>query len=525
MSESTEDLYNGDAEHLLVEARRQLELHGKKLNTVLSDTDLLRLLNEARAYVDRNFVVTKEDEEVRFPHNDYESGEVVGLVPRKLVLILAELYHSIRNMMADRWLQLNAEGPDLFHQTELPESEIVQELLPREIASDSSIRVKEYVRVALALEKETVAADIQNVNTLNPELLQGALHINCDADSASNEIISGVQNRLLRIFNTPPVHIVRSMKEWRNWSHLIGTATEADVPDIHALYGNVLMPKERLLKLDPRYASQTEFRSVADDVRNHGAMFKALKQNGSDDEVLEGLNAGRIAILREEPQDDQPEKPGELLGFYNVISDPEIVRNHMKAELHFSRNQKYESTAELPRFMNVEEPTGEKKTISYSDEAGALRVFNAATNGTLSWSVDHAVRMNGPEKLQRYAMVGTALKIQNYQHQERNAGKSIVLMKIATVVGADSSGAAAELGIQPVDLSEWKQHGGSCPWNVDQSGMVILPRAIVNVGSTMLNGRLGAHEVFTVTEEFERDGVKVRILWRYLAQPLPPDIP
>lgn len=279
------------------------------------------------------------------------------------------------------------------------------------------------------------------------------------------------------------------------------------------------------MKVDPRYASQAEFQSVADHVRNHGAMFKALKSDGSDDEVLEGIRSGRVAILREEPQQDTPDRPGELLGFYNVVSDSEAVRDHMKRELHFSRNQKYESTAELPRFMNVEEPTGEKKTISYSDEAGALRVFNAATNGTLSWSVDHAVRMNGPERLQRYAMVGTALKIANYEHMERGAGKGIVLMKIATVVGADSSKAAEEFGIQPVDLSEWRQNGGQCPWNVDQSGMVILPRAIVNVGSTMLNGRLGAHEVFTVTEEFERDGIKVRILWRYLAQPLPPDIP
>lgn len=515
-----------DMNPILVEARRRLELHEKKLSTVISDADLLTLLLQARKTVDAKFRITESNEDVRAPYNDPENGQMTGLVPRKIILILAELFHSVRDMIAARWREENRSLPELFHASELPDAEEVQSLLPDEVTASSSQRVQEYVRVALALEKESVLTDIENANAPNPELVQGSLHINAEALNTPQQIVSGVQNRLLRIFNTPPVHIVRSMKEWRNWQPYIRTATEADVADIHSLYSNVLMPRERLVRLDPRYATQSEFRSVADDVRNHGAMFKALKADGQDDEVLEGIHYGRVAIIREEPQGDQPDKPGELLGFYNVVSEPDAVRFHMKRELHFSLNQKYDSTAELPRFSHFEEPNGELKTISYSDEAGALRVFKAAANGTLAWSVDHAVRMNGPEKLQRYAMVGTALKIANYQHMQEDEGKSIVLMKIATVVGADASGAASELEVQPVDLAEWKANGGECPWNVDQhSGMVILPRAIVNVGSTMLNGRLGAHEVFTVTEEFMRDGVRVRILWRYLAQPVPPDIP
>lgn len=526
MSETAQNSSGFDPDAVLAEANRQFALDNKQLTTVLSDADLLGLLLQARStIVDENFFIQSDNQDIKVPYTDLERGPMTGLVPRRLVLILAELYHLVRNMIAQRWQAEYPNGPQLLHPAELPPASIVDKILPMEITRDSYQRVQEYVRVALALEQESIARDIMEANAPTSDVVQGSLHINGEALKASDLIISGVQSRLLKIFNTPPVHIVRSMREWRNWEPHIRTATKADVLDIHSLYSNVLMPRERLVKLDPRYATRSEFKSVADDVRNHGAMFKALRHDDSDDEVLEGLHAGRIAIIREEPQGDQPDKPGELLGFYNVVSDPEVVRNHMKGELHFSLKQKYDSTAELPRFSHLQESTGEVKTISYSDEAGALRVFKAAVNGTLVWSVDHAVRMNGPEKLQRYAMVGTALKVANYQHMQ-SEGKSIVLMKIATVVGADASGAASELEVQPVDLVEWQANGGECPWNVDQhSGMVILPRAIVNVGSTMLNGRLGAHEVFTVTEEFERDGVRVRILWRYLAQPLPPDIP
>lgn len=517
-----------DTSSLIIECRRQLELEDKRLSTELSDADVMKLLALARRSVDAGTDLSMSLV-VRVDQNDFELGETTVEISRRVILILAELFHSVRNVLADRWAAEHPEGPKLFHAAELPNAPVVDPLLPENISKDRpplDHRVREYLDVALALEKEDLAFEVEHFHQPDPDVLQGVLRINTPATEAPKAVLDGIQSRLQKLLNIPSVHIVRSMKEWRNWRDLIQSASEADVPDIHALYQSVLMQRERLLKLDPRYATQSEFRSVTDDVRNLGTMFKPLRADGNNDEVFEGIHSGRIAIIREEPQGDAPDTPGELIGFYNVVSEPDAVRAHMKRELRYSSNQRYESTADLPRFSNVEEPTGEMRTISYSDEAGALRVFKAAANGTLAWSVDHAVRMSGSEKQQRYAMVGTALKMDNYQHMEKVEGKGIVLMKIATVIGADASVAASELHLQPVDLAEWTSNGGESPWNVDHySGMVILPRAIVNVGSTMLNGRLGAHEVFTVTEEFMRDGIRIRILWRYLAQPVPPDIP
>lgn len=528
MSEATPASNGTELNGVLVEAERQHQLSKLEFHDIVTDADLLKLLQQART-----MVISSPDRDPNasgqlfsVAHNDPEHGQVTTMVPRDFILTLAELYHRVRNLLSDHWTAEHAERPQLFHQVELPSAEVVGTLLSDRIPDDISPRVREYIGVALELMHSKVGFDIINANAPTPDMVQGSLHLNVkDARDIADEVLKGVQHRLQRLFSTPPAHIARSMREWRDWQPFIETATPSDAQEIHDLYGGVLIPREQLIKLDPRYADKEGFSHVADHVRNRGAMFKNLRELGGDNEVLEGLNHGRIAIVREKPNSDHLSDHRNLLGFYNVISDPDAVRAHMKRELHFSCSERYGSTADLPRFSRFEEPTGEKKTISYSDEEGALRIFTAATEGRLAWSVDHAVRMDGPEKIRRYAMLGTALKLNEYDFLRQENNKQFVLMKVATVIGADSSRAAQELSIEPVSPAVWKDESGECSWKLDSTGMVVLPRAIMNVGSTTLNTKLGAHEVFTMTEEFMREGVRVRILWRYLAQPLPPDIP
>ncbi len=514
-------------DEILAEVVRQNAIADESVTIDLSDTELMMILAKARERVLHDSAL-RTDQEIRFPFSDPDAGSSTVLLPKNLALILAECYHGVRNKIEERWAQEHADKQPLFHERELPSAANVVDLLPtdREVTRSDSQLVQDYLKVAGQLEHEGLVGDIVHAHEPKPDVLQGRMHIDVPALEAAQTILDGVLQRLVRIFRTPPVHIARSMKEWRAWEGQIRTASPADIADIHALYGGVLLSTEQLVRLDPRFADRTQFNSVVDHVRSHGAMFKALKTQNGDDEVTEGLRAGRIAIVRDEPQADAPERPGTLLGFYNVIGNPDEVTRHMKTDLHFASQLSYDTTGDLPNFSKFVEQSGEMRSINYRDERGALRVFKAAKEGRLAWSVDHAVRMDGPHQIQRYAQLGTALKLDEYDHFV-GEGKTMVLLKIATLIGADASDAARAHHIPWNDAavtSGWMREG-RCQWEVDNSGMVVLPDPIANVGSAVLNQRLGAHEVWTVEEEFERDGVRMRVLWSYYAQQLPPQIP
>ncbi len=81
----------GITNSVVVEATRQFQLEGKNLSMVISDADLLTLLLQARSVVESKFKITEGNEDIHVPYNDHEHGEMVGFVPRKIVLILAEL--------------------------------------------------------------------------------------------------------------------------------------------------------------------------------------------------------------------------------------------------------------------------------------------------------------------------------------------------------------------------------------------------------------------------------------------------
>lgn len=511
---------------LILEAMRQLSLEGKDFHAVISDADLVRALATARRKVSESFPASIPD--VRYTYNDPEIGLTTAVVPPKLVLILAETCHAIRNRLADTWKEdpENNEAQELFHENEVPSAEAMKQLLPDDETASVQDRVKQLLKLCIEFDHEGIDRDLLEGPDPDPLELQGQLHLGGSALEAASSIYGGVRDRLKRIYSIPPVRIVRSMREWRQWSDRIQTATMEDVPDIHSLYEGVMIDTERLIRLDPRFGTPEQFMDVVQFVRGHGAMFKALKSEGSDDEVIEGITKGHIAIVREEPQADaSPNEKPPLLGFYNVLAEPDAVREHMRGELHFSSNSQFANTSDLPRFSRFEEATGEMRTIAYSHEEGALHAFRLAKEGKLAWSVDHAVRMNGPEKIQRYAQLGTALKIAEYATLRDQLGKTHALMKIATVIGVDATAAATERGIEySLPSQEWNEKGVTT-WNVDPSGILTLHRPISNVGSKVLNERLGADEVMTVTEEFERDGIKVRILWRYLLQPFPPELP
>lgn len=506
--------------NVVTELNRQLGLEDLNFGIVIPDFQLMEMLQSARKIILSDPSIS--DQDVFFPYHDTEIGTAKAVLSRRFILIFAQTCHAVRNHVADIWRKNkeNCECPELFHAIHLPSSQALEPLLPSQGTEKVQERVSKLLTACLRLETEDIDHDILDGHDPDATLLEGNLHLGGQALDAETSIIEGVSDRLKRMYQTPPVHISRHIAEWRNWTSYIKNATLDDLPDIHGLYEGVMIRRDQLMQLDPRFASFDEYKNIAEYIRSRGAMFKALRSSGKNDEVKEGIDKGIIVIARDENSKEIPP----LLGFYNVLTDADAVREHMKSELHFSHNSNYANSSDLSTFSRFEEQTGEIRTISYSYVDQALVAFRLAREGKLAWSVDHAVRMDGTDRMRRYAQLGTALKLGGYSPLPKG-GKTHVLMKIATVIGVDASNVAEEkmLTVQDPDTA-WNEIGIH-NWTVDGSGMLILDRPILNVGSKVLNERLGAHEVMTVTEDFTRDGIRMRILWRYLLQPLPPELP
>ncbi len=506
-----------DQDALIKEILRRTALQDERLDFTLSDADLIRLLAEARNSVSQ-MSDTVADIPVTMPNSD--TGQTTVLVPKSLVLIFAELCHKIRQLCSQQWTEVD-EHARLFHDGELLDAAHTQAQLSEPEKSPPDSR---QLYLATVAEIEALAYDIRHSCEPDPTFLEGSMHINVPALHARAALMSGVRDRLQRIFDIPPVQIGRSMRGWPKWMDRITHADESDVDELHDLYNSVLLTSEQLAKLDPYYATPDEFHKVAELIRGRGAMFGKMLPPDGDNEVREAIRAGIVTVFREDPDDDNVNHRGQLLGYYSVLSAPDVVQKHMSQEFGYSSESRYNSTADLPHDVHRDDvSSSRKKTIVYRDKESALRVFQAASNGTLAWSVDHVVRMDGDQKFQTYAELGTALKKQEYRELEEQ-GMTCVLLKIATVLAVDASGASVELDLNPCDVSAWEVDG-EYPWKVDETGKVILECPIANVGSSMLNIKLGAHETILVTEEFERDGIKIRILWSYYVQTLPPRTP
>lgn len=359
---------------------------------------------------------------------------------------------------------------------------------------DHAKSLTKYMKGAKILADETfqeefVRQDI-DLNVVGGEqgrITMDAEVLDWDLPSKMSEIVA---RRFVDLMNAMRRQTEKNMANWEKWEDRIEPAKEGDLDGIIKVYDNVTIPRDVLAKLDPRAGVNTP-EDTRREIERLEQTFGFLRESHRK-EIEEGLHKGTILVVRNEL--------GSIGAFYNVLNDPDAVRQHMHKDLYFDPNSDYELAVDLKTFEHRPHPeTGADRSLEWINQELAHKAFVAAKEGELVWSVDMAVARaeEADQTVRRNAQVSTACKLENYYRSGRQ-GKKYVMMQIAEIVGVGD---------------ERKQHIGS-----DRS--IMLPYPVRNIRSFHMNETIGAARVAKVREVMMRDGLRIIVDWYYLVNPI-----
>ncbi len=481
---------------------QQLSYADRRIDLQWSDAELLATLQHARLHVEA--FLRKTSEGTEFSYDDIRGRNVlvpvssqyhameVGL-QLQAVLMIAEMAKKMLEECLRKFSDKDSERDTLmlsgFSTLSDFDQDIAGLLAGRNHATDVP-RLRSFIHAAARIEAEAntpqfiekAPADLDQLNIPNGSTSMEMVEVL--AGDLAEKMARLLAERFIVLMEKK--EIAKDMIGWEKWISRIEQAAPCDAVGICEVYRDVTIQSKQLEALHPARHAPAEQAEAVNLLEDIGGFLRLCKP----EIVRDCIRYGDVSVVR----DDKEE--GRIAAFYSTLHESEIVKRYMR-EFGFDPDHSgYQTKEDLPVTFTAED--GRTRTIHWvpSRMDMALETFKAAQEGALVYSVDMAVRRMEelPETVRRNAQLATACKLNNY-HRAGKEGKKYVIMEVFEIVAIGNAS-------DPDDK------------------LIPLPDPPLNVKSYRLNQTIGAREICTMEEIIIRRGIKMRVVWHVLVNPI-----